>query len=156
MADGISIEINVPDTVFNFYGRRLQNVCNDASARLEAHNLLAQMCDPYVPMQEGILSQNIGVTPNYVRYKQPYAHYQYIGDVYGPNIPIFENGQLVGFFSLPGQKKQPTGARINYSLEMHPLATDHWDQAMMRDKGKEFMEELRAIIIRRYGEMYGG
>ena len=75
--------------------------------------------------------------------------------MYGPNIPIFENGVLVGFRSIPGRKKDPTDRDINYSIERHPLATKEWDKAMMRDRGEEFIEHVRQLLIRKAGSLYG-
>lgn len=136
--------------------KRLTNICqNDKTFGIELHNILAKMCDPYVPMMDGDLSQTIEVTPEYVRYKMPYAHYQYTGIVYGPNIPITEDGVIVGWFSPPGQPKFPTGYPIQYNTQMHPLATKEWDKAMMRDNKDEFLAEVQAALRRRYNDLYG-
>ena len=126
---------------------KFASIVNDDDVRLAIHNSFAKNMNPYVPMQTGVLSQAIEITPDYVRYTQPYAHYQYTGIVYGPNFPITENGVITGWFSPPGKgSKSPTGEAIQYSQEMHPLATHHWDQAMMRDKGKEFKAEIKRIL----------
>lgn len=135
--------------------RWFEQLCSDEQTMLEIHNLYAKMMDPYVPMQEGVLSQSTEITSQSVKYTQPYAHYQYEGAVYGPNIPITEGGEIVGFFSPPGQKKYPTGASLNYSKEMHPLASSHWDKAMLAAKGDEFREGVKQILIRRANELYG-
>lgn len=127
----------------------------DDELMLQVHNLFAKMCDPYVPMDEGVLAQSTIISPTGVTYTQPYAHYQYVGMVYGPNIPMFKDGLLVGFRSIPGRKKDPTGREINYSTERHPLATKEWDKAMMRDKGEEFIEQVRQLLIRKAGSLYG-
>lgn len=92
---------------------------------LEIHNLFAKMCDPYVPFLEGPLSQTIEVTSDGVRYTQPYAHYQYYG------------------------------TEFRHTLDYHPLASAMWDKAMMTDKGEEFTEQVRQILIRRAKELYG-
>lgn len=55
--------------------------------------------------------------------------YQWEGELYGPNYPIMDGGEIVGFYSPP--HKTPTGKRLQYSDFRHPLATDHWDKAMM-------------------------
>lgn len=133
---------------------------DDDTTMLEIHNSFARRCDPYVPMAEGNLAQSAfaHVTPEYVQYGDesvPYAHYQYTGEVYGPNIPIIENGIIVGWFSPKNQPKYPTGRPINYSTEMHPKATSHWDQAMMRDEGEEFCKDVENILTRRAQELYG-
>ena len=40
-----------------------------------------------------------------VQWTAPYAHYLYEGRVMGPNVPLHEGGQLVGFFSPKAPKK---------------------------------------------------
>lgn len=92
----------------------------DKATMLECHNELARYCDPYVPFLEGPLSQTIEVTPEYVRYTQPYAHYQYVGE------------------------------EFNHTTDYHPLASAYWDQAMMRDKGEEFLAQIKRIITERH------
>lgn len=128
----------------------------DDNVMYQIHNLFFKMCDPYVPMSEGILAHtNVEVTKDSVRYGQPYAHYMYMGEVYGPNIPIKEDGIIVGWFSPPGKKKHPTGRAINYDKEKHPLATKEWDKAMMRDKGDVFLKQVEEILLQRCKELYG-
>lgn len=125
---------------------RKLNSLKDEDTMLQIHNEFARMCDPYVPMRSGTLAQTTEITSKSVRYTSPYAHYQYTGLVYGPNIPIMENGVIVGWFSLPDRPKTPTGEHLNYSTEMHPLATKEWDKAMMRDKGDEFKKQVTEIL----------
>ena len=137
------------DIDFSNIERKLANIKSDETMT-EIHNALARYLDPYVPMDEGMLAGNIEITPEYVQYNSPYAHYQYVGKVYGPNIPIIENGVIVGYWSPPNKK--PTGASIQYSTDKHPLATDHWDKRMMEDKGDEFTEEVGRIIKDRLKE----
>lgn len=134
---------------------KISRAVKDEKTRLTVHNLLAKMCDPYVPMQTGVMAQTTNITSEGVTYTAPYSHYQYTGEVYGPNIPIMQDGVITGWFSPPGKPKHPTGAAISYSTEMHPLATSHWDEAMLRDKKDEFESGIKDIIIRRYHEIYG-
>lgn len=129
----------------------------DDKAMLTIHNLLAKMCNPYVPMAEGPLSQTLNITPEYVAYLQPYAHYQYVGQVYGPNFKIYDaDGNFIGWRSPSGKGyKHPTERALNYRVDKHPLATKEWDKAMMRDCGNEFLEQVKAIAVRRAKELYG-
>lgn len=128
----------------------------DDEVMRQIHNLFFKMCDPYVPMSEGILAHtNVEITKDYVKYGQPYAHYMYMGEVYGPNIPIKEDGIIVGWFSPPNKKKSPTGRDINYDTEKHPLASKEWDKAMMRDNGEVFLNAVKDIIMTRFKELYG-
>lgn len=135
--------------------KHLQRLISDPVTMLEVQSSFARFMNPYVPMDEGTLSQTPQVTEDGVRYTQPYAHYQYIGDVYGPNIPITENGVVVGFFSKPGKTKTPTGEQLTYNKDRHPLASDHWDQAMMASRGADFKKQVTKILAQRYKELYG-
>lgn len=109
----------------------------------------ARLMDPYVPADNLVLAQDIDITAEeecgHVIYNSPYAHYQYIGEIYGPNYPIVDGGEIMGFYSPP--HKTPTGKKLNYSTFRHPLATDHWDKAMMTarkdDLAKSYAEYLK-------------
>jgi hypothetical protein len=121
MSKTIRVKVDIDD-------RALQDKLTfllDNKTMLEIHNLFAKKMDPYVPFLEGPLSQTVEITPQYVRYIQPYAHYQYVGE---------------GF---------------NFTRDYHPLASAYWDKAMLNSKGEEFVEEVRQILVRRAKEIYG-
>ena len=134
--------------------RRLRSAFEqDDTLKLYAHTRLAAYCQPYVPMETGTLANTRVITPEYVDYVAPYAHYQYMGEAYGPNIPIRDSqGMTAGWFSLPGRRKHPTGRALTHSRELHPLATDHWDQAAMQARRDDLAEEIARYIIRRYSQ----
>lgn len=139
----VMIKVDLDDQIV----QKLSAIENNERILLACHNTLARMCDPYVPMQQGVLAQSIQISKDGVTYTQPYAHYQYVGEVYGPSWPIIQDGVIVGWRSPKGEgTKHPTGGQLSYSKEMHPLATHHWDQAMMRDHGDEFKAEIAKII----------
>ena len=83
-------------------------------------------CDPMIPFQQGALRNSViypdGIYGGEIEYNTPYAHYQYEGIVYGPNIPIRDaEGNITGWYSPP--KKNPTGRPLAY----HTAGTgDHW------------------------------
>ena len=108
----------------------------------------AKHMNPYVPKDSGTLSQNYTTKPWKVTYTSPYAHYQYVGVVYGPSYPIFENGTVVGFYSPKGKKKHPTEKSIKYSKKQHPLATSKWDKAAKASKGNVIAREIENFIKR--------
>lgn len=91
----------------------------DDRTLFEIHNLLYKMCDPYVPFLEGPLSQTAEVSAEGVLYAVPYARYQYYGDDF------------------------------HHTTERHPLASARWDEAMMRDHGDEFKQQVTEILRRR-------
>ncbi len=106
-------------------------------------------CLPYVPMDSGTLAKSAyGATEigsGKVIYPGPYAHYQYYGEVYGPNIPVFEDdsGTPTRFFSPPGQKKHPTGRELHYKTDVNPLAGSYWFERMKADHLPEIIEEAK-------------
>lgn len=111
-------------------------------------------CIPYCPWDSGVLARSAyGATVigrGEVVYPGPYAHYQYYGEVYGPNIPVFEDssGVPTRFFSPPGQKKHPTGRALDYSKSQAsngPLAGSFWFERMKADHGADIVKEAEAV-----------
>ncbi len=97
----------------------------DDNTMLEIHNLFAKTIDPWVPFLEGPLSQTVEINPEYIRYIQPYAHYQY------------------------------EGINFNHTIEYHPRATAQWDKVAMQTELAAFEEQVKQILIRRAKELYG-
>ena len=151
MSISVSVNAHINTRKLAYQFRQLA----DDYSMVQVHNLFAKMCDPYVPMETGTLSQGATIYKDKVVWPGPYGRYMYMGEVYGPNIPIFEDGVLVGFFSPPGQKKKPTGRDIQYNKEYHPLASKEWDKAMMRDRGDEFLAQVEEILLQRCKALYG-
>ena len=83
-------------------------------------------CDPLIPFQQGALRNSVnypqGIYGGEIEYNTPYAHYQYEGIIYGPNIPIRDaEGNITGWYSPPN--KHPTGRKLQYHTEG---TGDHW------------------------------
>lgn len=102
-------------------------------------------CFPYLPFDEGILAGSANTATKIgsgeVIYDTPYARYLYYGEVYGPNIPITENGTIVGYWSPP--EKHGTGRQLQYSTEKHPMAGSHWFDRAMADHGEDVLKEAQ-------------
>jgi hypothetical protein len=112
-------------------------------------------CQPYVPASpdrtlefSAQVSTEIG--SGTVIWNTPYAHYQYMGIVYGPNIPILQDGVLMGYFSPPGRPKQPTDRELTYDTSQNPLAGSHWFERMKADRLNDILDEARRVM--RQGE----
>lgn len=93
---------------------------------------------PYTPRRSGYLALNAArlgtkIGSGLIIYNAPYARYQYYGEIYGPNIPIYKDGELMGWRSPP--KKSPTGREITYSKDKHPNAQKLWFEKMKSEKG---------------------
>lgn len=102
-------------------------------------------CFPYLPFDEGVLAGSANTATEIgsgeVIYDTPYARYLYYGEVYGPNIPITENGIITGYWSAP--EKFPTGEKLEYSTEKNPQAGSHWFDRAMEDHKDEILKEAQ-------------
>lgn len=103
-------------------------------------------CQPYVPASpdrtlefSAQVSTDIG--SGMVIWNTPYAHYQYMGIVYGPNIPIIdpETGVLMGWFSPPGRPKHPTDRELTYDTSQNPMAGPYWFERMKADRLRDIL-----------------
>lgn len=94
----------------------------DDTLKLRVAAEFERYCEPYVPFLHGPLSQTTNVTPDYVEYLVPYAHYQYVGE------------------------------NFNHTTTFHPLATAYWDRVMLETQGDEFAEQVKAHIHNRAAE----
>lgn len=117
----------------------------DREFREFAHSQLARMIDRSIPYgyynggsvsekskgQGGVLAASRQITPDYLAYVTPYAHYQYTGLV------------------MNMVTKKYTGKELKYTTQKHPEATKEWDKALMRNKGDEFIKLLTDELTRR-------
>lgn len=103
-------------------------------------------CEPLIPFQQGALRSSAnfpkGIYGDTLEYDTPYAHYQYIGEIYGPNIPKFDgDSNLIGFWSPP--KKHPTGKQI----KQHAVGTtDHWFETAKERHLDEWVDLVRETV----------
>jgi hypothetical protein len=101
-----------------------------------------RLMTPYMPFKNGLLAESakLGtvIGSGEIHQNIPYAHYMYYGKVYGPNIPVFENGIVIGYFSPKGKAKHPTGADIKYKTK-HPQAGKMWFERMKADHKDEIL-----------------
>lgn len=108
-------------------------------------------CSPYVPYAEGALegsaSNATKIGSGEIIYDTPYARYLYYGEVYGPNIPIVENGDITGYWSPP--EKFPTGKKLEYSTEHREQAGSRWFDRAMADHTNDILKEAQDAIDRR-------
>lgn len=100
----------------------------------------------FVPMKSGALYRQVTIEPKTITHTAPYAHYQYEGQVYGPNIPVMEGDRVTGFFSQPNRPKKPTGKSLRYSKQFHPKASAKWDQAAKPTQLPKLVNELQNYV----------
>lgn len=107
-------------------------------------NEAKKLMNPYVPADNMMLSQNIEVYTEkgegVVHYLSPYANYQYEGVLYVSSI--------TGSAWSSGEYKVPTHKELNHSTFRHPLATSHWDQAMVRARKADLADAYQRYLNR--------
>ena len=106
-----------------------------------------RLCDPKVPFATGVLKHSAitasVIGQGIVVYSTPYARYLYYGQVYGPNIPRYEAGELAGFWSPPGKKKHPTGRKLTYNGA--PERGALWFERMKAERGDDIIRGAAAL-----------
>lgn len=90
-----------------------------------------RLSDPYVPMQRGALKNNatIAADGSQLVYTQPYAHYQYYGQVMAGRAP-----------------KHYTGDALTY--HGGPMRGPQWVKRMLADKSQDLEKSVEAYIKR--------
>ena len=135
-------------TLFDTPKNLAKNHAGGRKINLWFANTCRRFMDPYVPADNLILAQNVTLdaTEDYgtVTYNSPYAHYQWQGEKYGPSYPITEGGEVMGFWSPP--IKYPTGEHLHYGTYRHPLATDHWNEAMMAARKDDLIASVERYL----------
>lgn len=121
---------------------------DNGEMQLAVDNAVVRYLHDYWAFDTGLLAESVeGQGTGLLTYFQPYAHYQWMGEVYGPNIPVFEDdsGIPTRFFSPPGQPKHPTGRAIQYKTDKNPLAGAFPLERMKADHMDDILEEARRV-----------
>lgn len=81
---------------------------------------IVRLSDPYTPMQQGDLKNRVQIAADgsEIVYTQPYAHYQYYGEVMAGRAP-----------------KEYTGKKLTYNGA--PMRGARWTERMIIDKRRE-------------------
>ena len=111
-------------------------------AQKELAKNVERKCQPYVPMAAASsvhMVNNARVTDDSIIYPGPYAHYQYVGLVMGPN---YTDGK--GRFWSGEAPKQYTGKELQY--HGGPMRGKQWDKRMMADHGKEVEQDFENYL----------
>lgn len=143
---------------------------NDMNSRFElAQREIDKDCiklmKPYTPFKMGVLENSATIHTvigsGQITQVTPYARYLYYGKVYGPNFPIVRekdgtehivfghydgDGIIIGWRSPKGKKKHPTGRRLHYSKDKHPLAGKMWFERMKADRKGEILQAAAKIL----------
>lgn len=118
------------------------------SGRLFLANECKRLMDPYVPARNLVLAQNVKVfvqdQHGYVHYRSPYAHYQYEGVLYVSSI-TGSSWATQGEYKVKAVPER----QLSHDKSRHPLATSHWDKAMMSARKGDLVRAYQRWLNRR-------
>ena len=109
-------------------------------------------CQPYVPASpnrtlEFSAQPSTEIGSGEVIWNTPYAHYQYMGIVYGPNFKVDVNGDGVLEWRSPkGKPKFPTGRELTYDTSQNQLAGPRWFERMKADRLNDLLNVAQRAI----------
>ena len=95
---------------------------NKPETKTQIHQVLADMCNPYVPYNTGQLANNVQVSYEGVRYSAVKDGHQYAAEAYN-------------------------GTNMQFRTDQHPLASARWEKAMLRDHRDEFNARVKEILV---------
>lgn len=132
----------------------VSKVTNDGIGTYAAQDW-KRLIDDYTPHESGELKRNVKIRPFEIHYKQPYAHYQYTGEVYID--PLYKVGGFFdptyGWYSRWKIDKIPSGRSFkHHNANTNPLAIDHWDDAAEKAGRKEELYRDINNKLRRKGQ----
>ena len=121
----VNIKVDIPTAKI----LKSRGLGSDTGARRFLASEVKRFCDPYVPMQQGLLKNQavIASDGSQLIYTQPYAHYQYYGKVMAGRAP-----------------KHYTGDDLTYHGA--PMRGPNWDKRMLADKSQDLERSLDAYI----------
>lgn len=121
----VKVKVNIPTAKI----LKSRGLGSDTGARKFLASEVKRLCDPYVPMQQGLLKNTATIAGDgsFIVYTQPYAHYQYYGKVMAGRAP-----------------KHYTGDDLTYHGA--PMRGPQWDKRMLADKSKDLERSIDAYI----------
>lgn len=106
--------------------QKLLKMLDDPKVLKEVNTRIGNAINPFVPMKNGDLRASMRINPKSISWgsglTHNYAHYQYMGKVYGPNFPGAINGSPAWKSSKGEGSKYPTGRELGKpgSAELYP------------------------------------
>lgn len=97
-----------------------------------------RFCDPYVPMESGMLKKNSKTYPSNheIKYTSPYAHYMYKGQLMV--------GPTGSSYARTGEKKHYVGKLLKF--QGAPKRGGEWEKRMMNDRRKDVIKSVQNFI----------
>lgn len=148
MAEG-EISVIVQDNgIATALQKKLSYLLDDWEVREGVTKIVRDEMNKFVPRRTGNLAKHTEIYDDEIVWTSPYAHYQYMGFVYGPNFlvkdrdgnPVLnENGEQI-WRTPKGVTKYPTGKSITYHT---PGTGSHWDETLMDNSNARRIMNIR-------------
>ena len=108
---------------------RARGLGDSDRARVFLANEVARLSDPYVPMQQGTLknTRQIAGDGRSITYPQPYAHYQYKGEVMAGRAPKHYTGTPLTYHGAPRRGRE-------------------WDKRMLADRRDALVQSVAGYV----------
>lgn len=127
-----------------------EQVIEDASGgkqvKLFMANEAKRLMTPYVPANNRALARAVSIYvengEGIVHYLSPYARFQFEGKVM---IGVNSHSPWARY----AERKVETDRELNYKTFRHPLATSHWDKAMMTARKDDLAKATENYIKKR-------
>lgn len=118
----VKVTIQIDDEVIN---SQLQELIKDADVMTEIHEMYAEVIDPWVPMDTGLLANDLVIDETGILYEA--------------------YDELDGYYAA----KNYYGVGIKHKKAHHPLATAFWDKVAMQTEYERVKQLATEIIIRK-------
>lgn len=156
MANGIYIYVQ-NDNTRTALQRKLATLLNDEETRLGINEILLECINKYVPEGEtGELRSTAYATAENIVWSKEYAHYQFIGTVYGPNFRVVdpETGMLTWKSPKGKGSKYPTFRPLGwYNGYSTPGTGPDWANEMWRNERRQTNLRITNYMKRRVKEL---
>jgi len=140
MAEG-EISVIVQDNgITTALQKKLSYLLDDWEVRNGVTEIIRDEMNKFVPRKTGNLARNTEISDDEIIWTSPYAHYQYMGFVYGPNFPIIDKDGNSGWRSPKGKEKYPTGRVIQYHT---PGTGSFWDEKLLNNSNARRIMNIR-------------
>ena len=120
--------------------KKLSYLLDDWEVQEGVTKIVRDEMNKFVPRRTGNLAEHTEIYDDEIVWTEPYAHYQYMGFVYGPNFRIVDNEGNPGWRSPKGKEKYPTGNVLQYHT---PGTGSFWDQKMMNNSNARRIMNIR-------------
>lgn len=157
--------------------KKLLEIIGNDRVKRGVNQIIGDRANKYVPEESGALRASMRIGPKTITWGEglDYARYQYGGEIYGQNYPIwlkrehvqFGNkkesepmglpgspAQIIGWWSLPDTEKVPTGRELGLPGHWHgwrfgystPGTKHHWVDEMLKHERRAMQNQITQYL----------